>query len=307
MYYFIVNPHSRSGHGMDLWRKAETILNDKDVEYEVYFTEYIGHAQKLARKIADFCVPCTLSVLGGDGTLNEVINGLATSEYSHITLGYIPTGSGNDFARGLGMDTDIETRLNAILSPAECTFVDIGLSKSDEVSRYFLVSSGIGYDADICRHVMLSRLKKVLNKLHLGKMIYVVIALKQLIFYKPSPVSVRLDKKATLRFSDVLFIAGMNLKYEGGGVKFCPDARFDDDTLDICLTNNIPKLKILTLLPTAFFGKHTGFKGVHMMKCRRMDIISKIPLPLHCDGEVLGFTERLTLMASGKQINVILR
>lgn len=307
MYYFIVNPHSRSGRGMDLWKKTEKILNEKEIDYEVCFTEHIGHAQEIARKIAARSVPCTLGVLGGDGTLNEVINGLVSTEYSHITLGYIPTGSGNDFARGLGLSTDIETRINAIISPQESVFADIGLAKTDTLSRYFLVSSGIGYDADICRHVMISKFKKILNKLHIGKLIYVFIALRELVAYKTCSVSVRMDKKEVLRFPNVLFIAGMNLKYEGGGIKFCPDAEYDDNLLDFCLADSLPKPKILLMLPTAFFGKHTRFKGVHMKKCSRMDIVSKTPLPLHCDGEVLGFTERLTLMASGKRLSVIIR
>lgn len=307
MYYFIVNPHSRSGHGMDIWKKAKAILDEKEVEYEAYFTEYIGHAQQIARKISARLIPCTLGVLGGDGTLNEVINGLAVTEYSHITLGYIPTGSGNDFARGLGLSTDIKTCVNAILSPAESSLVDIGLARTPEFSRYFLVSSGFGYDADICREVMVSPLKKILNKLHVGKLTYVLIALKQLIAYKPCAVSLRLDQKEISHFPGMVFIAGMNLPYEGGGVKFCPDASFNDNLLDFCLAGSLTKLKILVLLPTAFSGRHTRFKGVHMMRGQTVDLISKVPLPFHCDGEVLGFTERLTLMTSGKQINVILR
>lgn len=307
MHYFIVNQHSRSGHGMDLWKKAEAILNEKGADYKVYFTEYAGHAQELAKKVADFHVPCTLSVLGGDGTLNETINGLASTEYSHITLGCIPTGSGNDFARGLGLSKNIEARIESILSPTECVPVDIGISKTDEVSRYFLVSSGIGYDADICAHVSTSKIKTVLNKLHMGKLIYALIALKELVTYKPCPVSVRLDEKEILRFPRTLFIAGMNLKYEGGGVQFCPDALYDDRLLDFCLADSLPRLKVLGLLPTAFFGKHVHFKGIHILKCRQMDIRSKAPLPFHCDGEVLGCTTRLTIMNSGKQIPVIIR
>lgn len=307
MYYFIVNPHSRSGHGMEIWKNAKELLDEKDVEYEAFFTEYTGHAQQLARQIAALSEPCTLAVLGGDGTLNEVINGLAAAKYSHITLGYLPTGSGNDFARGLGISTDIKTALNAVLIPKEIIPVDIGLAKTNELSRYFLVSSGIGYDADICRQVMISRLKKLLNKMHLGKLTYVLIALKQLISYQPCPVSIRLDSKETSRFPRVFFIAGMNLKYEGGGVQFCPDAQFNDGLIDICAVDKISKLKILFLFPTAFFGKHTLFRGVHILRAEHIDIISKVPLPLHCDGEVLSFTNRLTLMASGKQINVILR
>ena len=108
MYYFIINPHSKSGYGMSIWKRAEAILKEREVSYEARFTEYTGHAKKLAEQIANLSRPCTLGVLGGDGTLNEVINGLAETDFSHITLGYLPTGSGNDFARALNLSCDVE-------------------------------------------------------------------------------------------------------------------------------------------------------------------------------------------------------
>jgi len=305
MYYFIINPHSKSGYGMSIWKRAEAILKEREVSYEARFTEYTGHAKKLAEQIANLSRPCTLGVLGGDGTLNEVINGLAETDFSHITLGYLPTGSGNDFARALNLSCDVEKCMDAILSPSQCTAVDIGLARTQESSRYFLVSSGIGYDADICRKVMVSPLKKAMNKIHLGKLTYVLIALKLLILYKACPVSVRMDKKETASLSKFFFITGM--PYEGGGVKFCPKADFQDNLLDICMIGNLSKLKILALFPTAFAGKHGRFQGVTLTSCKRIDISSKSPLPIHCDGESLGVADHLTLQSTGKQINVILK
>lgn len=307
MYYFIINPHSKSGYGMSIWKRAEAILKEREVSYEARFTEYTGHAKKLTEQIARLSRPCTLSVLGGDGTLNEVINGLAETDFSHITLGYIPTGSGNDFARALNLSGDVGKCMDAILAPSQCTAVDIGLARTQENSRYFLVSSGIGYDADICRNVMVSPLKKAMNKIHLGKLTYVLIALKLLILYKACPVSVRIDKKETASLSKFFFITGMNMPYEGGGVKFCPKADFQDSLLDICIIGNLSKLKILALFPTAFVGKHGRFQGVTLTRCKRIDISSKSPLPIHCDGESLGVADHLTLQSAEKQINVILK
>lgn len=232
---------------------------------------------------------------------------MAETDFSHITLGYLPTGSGNDFARALNLSCDVEKCMDAILSPSQCTAVDIGLARTQESSRYFLVSSGIGYDADICRKVMVSPLKKAMNKIHLGKLTYVLIALKLLILYKACPVSVRMDKKETASLSKFFFITGMNMPYEGGGVKFCPKADFQDNLLDICMVGNLSKLKILALFPTAFVGKHGRFQGVTLTSCKRIDISSKSPLPIHCDGESLGVADHLTLQSAGKQINVILK
>lgn len=306
MYYFIINPHSRSGHGMEIWHKAEEHLRKNSVEYEAYLTEYPGHASQLAAQIAAFGIPAVLGVIGGDGTLNEVINGLANVEFSHLTLGYIPTGSGNDFARGAGIPTEAEASLELLLNPGKITAIDIGLACTKEQSRYFLVSSGIGYDADICKRAMRSPIKKVLNRFGLGKLTYVLVALKLLFLYRPCPVCVRLDQKKTFSLPRFFFVTGMNHKYEGGGVKFCPFADFQDGLLDYCIVGNLSKAKILALFPTAFVGKHTGFRGISMLRGKSLDIISQVPLPVHCDGEILGSTTHLTLTATGKTINLIL-
>ena len=307
MYYFIVNPNSRSGHGLHLWQEAENILKEKKIEYEVFFTEYPGHAMALSRQIAGLRLPCTLSVLGGDGTLNEVVNGLMETDFSHISLGYIPTGSGNDFARGLGLSTDIHACIERILKPEEFVFLDVGQTRTPDFSRYFLVSSGIGYDAGICAEVSVTPMKKIFNRLCIGKLTYVVVALKQLIAYRTCPVSLRLDQKEICRFPMFFFLTAMNLKYEGGGAKFCPDASYDDGLLDFCLLGKLSKLKVLTLFPTAFLGKHILFKGIHMKRCRHMEVITQKPLPVHCDGEVLGKVTQVTFTLSEKKLKTIKR
>ena len=98
-------------------------------------------------------------VVGGDGTVNEVVNGLVKTVYTHITLGYIPTGSGNDFARGLGLTKDTDKAVEQILSPACIEKMDIGIARSDGEKRCFLISAGIGFDASICHEALNSGLK----------------------------------------------------------------------------------------------------------------------------------------------------
>ena len=197
--------------------------------------------------------------------------------------------------------------MNSILSPSDYALVDVGMSRTSAGKHYFLVSSGIGYDADICRNVMKTPMKKALNRLHMGKLTYVYVALKLLLGYQCCPVSVRIDKKEIHRLPRFYFLAGMNMKQEGGGVRFCPGARYQDGLLDVCLVGDLPKAKILTLFPTAFIGKHTRFHGIHMYRCRRIDIISEKPLPIHCDGESAGSHRHLTILNTQKKIKVILK
>ncbi len=103
MYYFIINPRSRSGKGQEIWDRVKKRLDEENLEYEAYFTQKQGHAAELAHQIAALSIPCTLVVVGGDGTVNEVVNGLVKTVYTHITLGYIPPAPAMTLPEALGL------------------------------------------------------------------------------------------------------------------------------------------------------------------------------------------------------------
>ena len=125
MYIFIVNPNSRSGMGSRIWNTVEPVLNERNIRYRVFFTKYQCHAVKLVREITSDGQAHTIIILGGDGTVNEAVNGIA--DLSKITLGYIPTGSSNDFARSLRLPTDPLAALDNILRPSRYLSVPIGI------------------------------------------------------------------------------------------------------------------------------------------------------------------------------------
>lgn len=149
MYYFIVNPKSSSGKGRKIWIRLEKILQMKNTDYRVFFTEKILHAAKLANMLSCRKLPCTIIAVGGDGTANEVINGLAA--HKGITFGYIPTGSSNDLARSLGLPADPVQALEMILHPSKIHQMRIGINTDGNAQRRFAVSTGIGYDAAVLR------------------------------------------------------------------------------------------------------------------------------------------------------------
>ena len=100
MYYFIINPASQSGCGYKIWKKIEQRLVRDGVEYQAYLTEYAGQATEYARKLTSHCKEArVIVVVGGDGTMNEVVDGIVSCDM--VTLGYIPVGTGSDLARGL--------------------------------------------------------------------------------------------------------------------------------------------------------------------------------------------------------------
>lgn len=141
-YDFIINPKARSGMGMKAWQKIESELKARHINYRVYLTKRRGHAAKTAAFITADDKRHTIVVLGGDGTVNEVVNGIKRPDL--ITFGYIPIGSSNDFARGLKLPKDPMKALQSVLSPKKVISADVGQISREGKSRRFIVSSRDG-------------------------------------------------------------------------------------------------------------------------------------------------------------------
>lgn len=303
MYYFIVNPTSCSGKGQKIWEYTSQVLQERQIEYESFILSRPGEAMDIAAYLSENELPCTIVVMGGDGTLNEFLSGLTT--YEGITLGYIPTGSGNDFARGMNLPKDPKTALDMILEPQKIRKINIGITSSGTEKKYFAVSSGIGYDAAVCHLVDHSALKKTLNKFHLGKLVYLFTALRMLISMKPIPMRILLDDNQLLTFQKVYFAAAMNTKYEGGGFKFCPKASPVDNYLDLIIADGFTKPRALFVLLCAAKGKHTRFDGIHILRCKRAVLQSETDSCVHIDGEHFGFCKKVTFELMKEKLALI--
>lgn len=324
MYYIIVNPASKSGRGAKIWSEIKPVLEHKQIPYKVLFSKGTGHVTKLVNDLSlsllnaeSGCI-LKLIVLGGDGTLNEALQGI--SDFTRVQIGYIPTGSSNDMARDLKLSSNPSEVLEHILSCKEPTFMDLGrltyeqtseqLSRQhgDNVSmtRIFSVSSGIGFDAAVCEEALASKFKNVLNKLGLGKLTYLTIALKQLLKAKKVTCTITLDDDKQIYLPKFLFVASMIHRYEGGGFKFCPDADSADGLLDICAVGNIPKWLIIVALPTAFYGKHYRFHGIDHYTASKIHLETSAPLWVHTDGEVSMKSSSITLTCEQKKLQFLL-
>lgn len=195
--------------------------------------------------------------------------------------------------------------LELILSDKRPHLMDVPHISCGSNSSRFAISCGIGFDAAVCHEVGVTPMKKVLNKIGLGKLVYLFVALKQLLFLKPSSMTLLMDDNKKEEFSKVYFTAIMNQKYEGGGFKFCPDASPSDGYLDVIVVDSLSKPKVICCLPTAFFGKHTHFNGIHIFRCKKIDIHSEARLAVHKDGESAGLLHDFSVCMEPKQINMI--
>lgn len=304
MYEIIVNPKARTGQGGTLRQKLEVELKKRKTDYKIYFTNARKHAEKLAAEITGDGKEHILLVLGGDGTLNEVVNGIY--DVSKVTLGYIPVGSGNDFARGMGLAKESMNAIDQILDMKQVREINVGVAEQGGWSRRFLVSSGIGFDAAVCHEVCVSKWKVILNRLKLGKLSYAVVALDRLRKDKPVRMELQIEDGSWQEYPKTYFAAFMNLPYEGGGFKFCPDASPSDDLLDIMVISGLTKFKILCLLPTAFVGKHLLFRGVHILKAKEVRVKTDQALPIHTDGEPAFLRKEIHVSLLEKKMKVIM-
>lgn len=296
MYHFIVNPASRSGQGAKYWEKVKTYLNAHEIAYKAHISTHSGHVaelmQELTNNLTDISDTITVIVLGGDGTVNEALQGVM--RFDKVILGYIPTGSSNDLARDLGISKDPVNALTNIIESPSVHAMDLGLLRYTdsttgiEHSRHFAVSCSIGYDAAICDEVMHSKLKKILNRIGLGKLVYLMIALKQLISAGWIDATLTLHESGEIiPIKRLLFLAGMNHRYEGGGFMFAPKADWQDGIVDICSASDATALRILRILPTAYKGKHLRFPEVNDYHIPSYSVETVAPMWLHVDGEPL--------------------
>jgi YegS/Rv2252/BmrU family lipid kinase len=311
MYYCIINPSARSGIGKDIWTGLEYKFISAGLDYNPVFTKGPGHATKLMSQFIESAkdseLPIKVIVLGGDGTLNEAINGI--TDFEKVIVGFVPLGSSNDFSRDLNYPKEYDDLLERIIDGQVIRTLDIGkltygsmtkpisrlCNDAPEKVRYFGVSSGIGFDAAVCEEALASGTKNFLNKIGLGKLTYGIIAIKQLLKADKIPCDIEFDNGRKVHLSHFLFIASMIHHHEGGGFRLAPKANLTDGRFDLCIVGDMKRAKMFLALPFSFFGLHYIFKGVCKDRTSKIHIKTMIPMWVHTDGEVSVKSDDITL------------
>lgn len=311
MLHFIINRKSKTGNGKKVWLEVKEYLKEHEIPYVAHVTESQGHAKKIAKELSQLPDEIVrIVVIGGDGTVNETVNGI--QDFEKVRFGVIPSGSGNDFVRGLGLKGSPVDHLKRIVESKEDQVIDLGcvtrLKKDTNEkleSRLFAISSGFGMDAMVGTRNNDSRIKKVLNKVGLGKLSYVFLTIYTLFSMETFSLKANFAGEEK-EWKKTIFIASMNCSAEGGGVQMAPRSSFRDGKISFCCIHGIPKFLCFFLLPLLVIGKHEGIKGIEMIDCEKCEMHTDLPAIVHTDGELFGEETDIEVSCKAAKLHIMM-
>ncbi|WP_334328859.1 diacylglycerol/lipid kinase family protein [Companilactobacillus sp. HBUAS59699] len=286
----ILNERAGNGQSTRTWKKVETYLNRTGISYQIHTTKKNGDGVRIAKYLADNLEDhARIIVLGGDGTLNQSLNGVKQSHNQDTPLGYIPGGSGNDFSRGIKIKKQNPIiLLQKILAMNEPNTIDIGKANFNDQTKYFVNNIGIGLDAFTVYETNHSKRKDLLNKMKLGTLAYVSSLVTVIKNQDSFPLDVTIDG-VTKHFNDAYIVSATNHPYFGGGVAIDPLATPFDQKLDLVVVHKISGLTFVKLFTELFAnGSHLKDKNVWHTQVKSYHLTSYAPEHGQMDGEELG-------------------
>jgi YegS/Rv2252/BmrU family lipid kinase len=288
----IVNPKSASGSTENRWARIAADWAAHYGAFNVDFTQHGGHAIELAEKAAEagreFIVAC-----GGDGTINEVVNGIMRSGQA-AELGILPMGTGGDFRRSLGMPSTIR-RSAEELKNGITKLIDVGkvtyLNHDNQTEeRFFVNIASVGLGAAIIERVKTTGNLKWLsfNSLR-GKASFAFSTLQEILNLNVKTIRVRFDEKEVKPLQTIVFCVA-NARYFGGGMKIAPEAVIDDGEFDVVNIGDIGAGKIMLNAQKLYAGTHLSMDEVKHTKAIRIEVsaFNNEEIPIETDGELPG-------------------
>lgn len=259
-HIFIVNPISGKGKTLKAVDRIKKVCEEENLDYEIYFTEYPKDATKIARKYR-FTKNIIYSV-GGDGTLNEVLNGIVGTKN---LLGVIPAGSGNDFYKTLSKIDE------------EYPVIDIGKVND----RYFINIISIGIDAEVANNVSLMKKRKVpTNQIYNASLIYTFFK------YKYKDIDLSIDEKEQKK-GKCTILTICNGQVYGGGYKIAPSAKLTDGYFDVYYVEKVSKFHLPSLINMLKRGIHERHNKVHKSQATKIKFKCDKELVCNIDGEIM--------------------
>ena len=280
----IVNPTAGGGRVGQRWPEIEGLLSKAGLQFEHELTQHRNHATEIARKAVDDGHHRVICV-GGDGTVNETVNGLVRDGRvpPDVSLGIIPCGTGSDFRRSVGIDCDpcaaIETALGDSVRAVDVGEIECTLD-GKPVVRYFVNIAGLGFDAEVALRA------NGMTKLVSGTVTYLASLVLTLISYRNKDIRLVVDgQEQTGRFNSVVVCNG---QYFAGGMWMGPKAAADDGILDVVLLRDMGKLEFLATVPKVYKGRHLEHPKVEPALAKVIHVESDQPMYVQAEGEFVG-------------------
>lgn len=270
----ILNPTAHANRSARRKDDISSFLKSRGLEAKWHVTQSRGHAYEIARTLPEDSLAVAV---GGDGTVHEVA---AACSGTPRTMAVLPTGSGNDYVKALGIGASLKKALHT-LADGEVRLVDTGVVSTelqDEVP--FNNGLGVGFDAQVAAGV--SSAPRVIG----GVGGYLWSVGRLLIGFRCYAASIRLDGEEELHSKTILLAAALGTTY-GSTFRFTPDARLDDGLFDVVYTSEVSLKEVLGLLPHVLRGTHIGKPGIHFARAAEVEVEFAEPLNAHVDGELL--------------------
>lgn len=270
----IVNPTAGGGKGRKLFPLLRQKLLDRKAAFHLQFSESAEHVTLLARQAQgegyNFIISC-----GGDGTNHQVLQAMVGSRF---ILGFIPMGTGNDFAANLGIKEDLDFACDLLLK-GKIRKIDV---VQVDAGQFMGGVGGVGFDSEV--NALANKISRFLK----GKAAYILPVLLKTLTYRPKEISLRMDRE-TLQ-GQVLMVAFGNIKSYGKGMQITTLAEPDDGLLDICWIDPVKTFRLYRFFPTVFAGEHIDMPEVHYFRSTTARVESSVPMDLYGDGEFLCHT-----------------
>ncbi|HLE58218.1 MAG TPA: diacylglycerol kinase family protein [Candidatus Limnocylindria bacterium] len=284
----IVNPIAGNGRAHGLAPRIEAWLGERSLTARLMETRERGHAERLAAAAGDLGHDRVV-VVGGDGTIQEVVNGLLADGRTHEqglpSMGLVPAGTGNDLVRDLALPLDPFAAL-AIALGEQSRAIDVARAEGEDGRRrFFAVAGGVGFDGKVA-HVMFGHRYPWQR----GRSGYMLSTIVELLRWTNRRVRLTLETPdgEVVREHTSLLVAFANGPYYGGGMQICPGADVADGLIDICVAGDLSRMEAFRLLPGIYRGAHVGHPKVEFMRARSLRIDGDAGTLVHLDGEPFG-------------------
>jgi len=308
----VINPVAGAGKTLRIWEELEGVLRELQLDFDYRFTEAQGHAIEIGKEATRKGYGL-IGVVGGDGTLYEVVNGIMFSESDiRPSVGIIPSGRGSDYCRTVGIPQDWQTAASLMVSGRK-RLVDLGKMKyrnkdGSKVESYFINIAGVGFDGEVTERA--NEFPKILKKAVGGTATYLLSLLMTYASYTEKDIELQVDDELLRVLAATVVVA--NGQYFGGKMRVAPEASPDDGLFDVIVIGagfgspviNLPhdepapshskiervfaKFRMAKNVPGIYRGSHLQDPSVLALRGKKVKVISDERLVLQADGEVIG-------------------